>query len=234
MPKIHFILGVNGKALENSVKARYEAEIDAESYLRKFINVSFSLPRAIGGRGEINVIEKYASKLIADMELPQDVSGRCVSLLKCVVNSRDVSLRDVGKVLSKVALVPDEVHKRNFMEGYIDILCALIVTSVVDPRLHAKLVLGDAQASELREYLTAPKVKTVERIDDKHNSSYDYEVTIWLATIIFCCGREEMANVEDLPSWSDSIGKRFDSFGVRDRKSIAPRTQKDWVELFRI
>lgn len=48
VPKFHFILSINGLALENSVKARYGAEIDAESYLKKFINVSFSLPRAIG------------------------------------------------------------------------------------------------------------------------------------------------------------------------------------------
>jgi len=234
VPKVHFILGVNGKALENSVKARYGAEIDAEGYLRKFINVSFSLPRAIGGRSEISVIAKYASKLISDMELPQRVSGRCVSLLKCVVNSRDLSLRDVGKVLSKVALVPDEVHENNFLDGYIDILCALIVTSVVDPRLHAKLISGDAETSELREYLTAPKEKTIERIDDEYNSAYDHEVSFWLATIIFCCGREEIENVENLPSWSGRLGDRFDRFGVRDRKSIAPKIQKDWVDLFRI
>lgn len=234
VPKVHFILGVNGKALENSVKARYGAEIDAESYLRKFINVSFSLPRVIGGRGEISVIARYASKLIADMELPQRVPERCVSLLKCVAFSRDVSLRDVGKVFSKVALVPDEVHEKNFMEGYIDILCALIVTSVLDPRLHAKLVSGDVQTTELRGYLTAPKQKTMERIDGDYNSSYDHEVTLWLATMIFCCGTEEIADVKDLPSWSEKIGERFDHFGVRDRRSLAPRIQKDWVDVFRI
>lgn len=234
VPKVHFILGVNGKALENSVKARYGTEIDAESYLRKFINVSFSLPRAIGDRGEVSVLAKYASKLISEMELPKLVSDRCVSLLKCVVDSRDVSLRDVGKVLSKIALVPDQVHKKNIMEGYIDILCALIVTSVVDPQLHAKLVSGNAQTSELREYLTAPKEKTMDRIDGDYNSAYNHEVTIWLATIIFCCGREEIANVEGLPSWSETVGDRFDRFGVRDRKSIAPGIQKDWVEIFRI
>ncbi|MBY6005869.1 KAP family NTPase [Salipiger bermudensis] len=234
VPKVHFILGVNGKALENSVKARYGADIDAESYLRKFINVSFSLPRAIGGRGEVSVFSKYASKLISDMELPQRVSDRCVSLLKCVVDSRDVSLRDIGKVFSKVALVPDEVHKKNFKDGYIDILCALIVTSVVDPQLHAKLVSGDAQTSELRDYLAAPKEKTIERIDDTYNSAYNHEVTTWLATIIFCCGREDIENVEGLPSWSENLGERFDRFGVRDRKSIAPGIQKDWVEIFRV
>ncbi|EPX80854.1 KAP family P-loop NTPase fold protein [Litoreibacter arenae] len=234
VPRVHFILGVNGKALENSVKARYGADIDAESYLRKFINVSFSLPRAIGGRNEANVITKYAAKLISDMDLPERVSERCVSLLKCVAKGRDVSLRDVGKVLSKVALLPDVVHEKNYMDGYVDILCALLVTSVVAPRLHTKLVSGDAQTLELREYLVAPKEKTSETIGDDYNSDYDHEVTIWLTALIFCCGAEEIKDVENLPSWSEKLGERFNRFGVRDRKSIAAGIQKDWVELFRI
>ncbi|MCE8472471.1 KAP family NTPase, partial [Rhodovulum sulfidophilum] len=138
VPKVHFILGINGIALENSVKARYGAEIDAERYLRKFINVSFSLPRTLGERGEVEAVARYASHLISDMELPKRVSGRCLSILKCVAKSGDVSLRDVGKILSKIALLPNAVHETNYMEGYIDIICALLVTSVVDPRLHMK------------------------------------------------------------------------------------------------
>lgn len=234
VPKVHFILGINGKSLENSVKARYGAEIDAESYLRKFINVSFSLPRAIGERGEVNVVEKYALKLISDMELPDLVSKRCVSFLKCVIKGRDVSLRDVGKVLSKVALVPNAVHEREYMEGYIDILCALLVTSVIDPGLHRKLVSGTAETPELREYLSAPKEKTVDRIGRDHNPDYDHEVAKWLAIIIFCCGAEETKYVEDLPAWFSDIGRMFDRFGIPDGKSVAKEVQKNWVEIFRI
>lgn len=234
VPKVHFILSINGKALENSVKARYGAEIDAESYLRKFINVSFSLPRTIGERGEVDVVAKYASNLVSDMKLPKRVSDRCVSILKCVAKSREVSLRDVGKILSKVALLPNAVHETNYMDGYIDILCALLVTSVVNPGLHMKLVSGDAQTSELRTYLFAPKEKTAERIGGDYNSEYDHEVAFWLATIVFCCGTAELKDVEDLPDWSEQMASRFDRFGVRDRKSIAKGIQKDWVELFRI
>lgn len=232
--RVHFVLGVNGKALESSVQARYGAEIDAESYLRKFINVSFSLPRAIGHRGETSLLEKYATKLIHDMKLPQIPSDSCTSLLKCVSNSRDVSLRDVGKVFSRVALLPDTVHKESLTEGYIDILSALIVTSVIDPRLHAKLVSGNAQTDELREYLTATKEKTVESVDDAHNPAYDHETALWLATIIYCCGRDDIEVVEDLPPWTDSIGRRFGFFVDRRRKSIAPDIQKTLVEIFRI
>lgn len=231
VPKVHFILGINGKALENSVKARYGAEIDAESYLRKFINVSFSLPRGIGNRGEVSVLVRYASKLISDMELPTNVSDRCVSLIKCVTRSRDISLRDVAKILSKVALLPNAAREKNHYDGRIDILCALLVTSVVDPQLHIKLVSGDVKTQELRDYLAAPAEKTIDNINDDHNPEYDHEVTIWLTEMIYCCGIEDIKDVNDLPSWSKGVEKRF---GIRDRKSIASNIQKIWVEIFRI
>lgn len=237
VPKVHFILSINGKALENSVKARYGAEIDAESYLRKFINVSFSLPRTISERGErreVDVVVKYASNLVSDMKLPSRVSDRCVSILKCVAKSREVSLRDVGKILSKVALLPNAVHQTNHSEGYIDILCALLVTSVVNPGLHMKLVSGDAQTSELRTYLFAPKEKTVQSIGGGNNSEYDNEVTIWLTTIVFYCGTEELKDVEDLPDLSEQMAIRLGCFKVPDPKSMAKEIQKDCVELFRI
>jgi len=168
------------------------------------------------------------------MKLPERVSDGCVRFLECVAKSRDVSLRDVGKILSRVALLPNAVHEKNQKDGYIDILCALLVTSVIDPRLHAKLVSGDAQTSELRAYLFAPAEKTVQRIGDDDNSEYDHEVAIRLATIVFCCGFEELSDVEDLPDLSEQIDRRFSDYGVRDRKSIAKAIQKDFVDLFRI
>lgn len=235
VPKVHFILGINGTALENSVKARYGANIDAESYLRKFINVSFSLPRAIGRQGEVKVISKYALKMIEDMDLPKEISERCVNLLGYVSISRKVSLRDIGKILSKVALLPNDVREERHFQGFIDILCALLVASVVDPKLHKKIALGDAPTSELRDFLTAPREVTIDDIEGERNLAYDHNITIWLTTILFCCGAEEISEIKDLPCWKNDIAKQFDYFGdVRDRKSIPASIQKNWVEVFRI
>jgi hypothetical protein len=163
--RVHFVLGVNRTALENSVRARYGSDIDAERYLRKFINVSFSLPRTLPSDRNKNATLEYASSLISNMKLPEKVAGRCVELLKCVAMGREVSLRDVGKIMSRVALLPNDVHEKSHMEGNIDILCALLVTSVVDPRLHEKLLSANASSLELRGFLSAPNRKTIERIN---------------------------------------------------------------------
>lgn len=234
VPKVHFVLGINGKALENSVKARYGTDIDAEGYLRKFISVSFSLPRVVDQRGEVDVISQYASKLIADMGLPERAAKRCVDLLKIVAETRDVSLRDVGKLLSKVALLPDVVHEKDWPKGRIDILCALLVTSVLDLQLHSKLVSGSAKSEEFRDYLGASVVKTVEEVDGRFNPSFDFEVSVWFAILVFCCGVEEVEEVDSFPFPSEAVERWFGPYRERDRKSIARMIQNDWVEVFRM
>jgi hypothetical protein len=40
VPNVHFVLGVNLSALENSVRARYGAGIDAAQYLQKFVHLN--------------------------------------------------------------------------------------------------------------------------------------------------------------------------------------------------
>lgn len=235
VPKVHFILGVNSAALENSVKARYGSDIDAERYLRKFINVSFSLPRAIGPRGDETIVARYAAKLIADMSLPENLSNRCANLMSHVAAQNEISLRDVGKVFSKIALVPEVVREKKILSGWVDILCVLLVSSVVDPKLHKKLVSANASIDEIRGLLGASKIKTTEKIEDSHNQDYDHNLTVWLVTVFYACGSDSAVEDEDLTLWGNKIGKQFDGFGSpREPKKIPAQIQREWVDVFRI
>jgi hypothetical protein len=236
VPKVHFILGVNAEALENSVKARYGTDMDAEAYLRKFINVSFALPRAIGPEGGQSVIVRYATRLIADMNLPEKVPNRCIELLKHVATQNEVSLRDVGKVFSKIALLPKEVFGKNYHIGYINILCVLLVSSVVNPKLHKRLVSASASADEIREFIGATPIKTTKMIGGNYNSEYIHELAYWLVTILFCCGPSAALDSEDMSLFKSNIGREFDSFGLSQGAAIKipAQIQRDWVDVFRI
>lgn len=234
VPHVHFILGVNGFALQNSVKARYGADIDAEVYLRKFISVTFSLPKYIGDQGEVSALQKFGSKTILEMELPEKIAKRCLELLVIVSRHNEVSLRDVGMVLSKVALVPAEVSEKNIRKGWIDTLCALLVVSVVEPKLHQNLIGFGASVEELRHFLGATVEKTSEIIGDDYNRDYDHQLAYWLVSLLFVCGVDELSEIDNLPQWKEEIAKDFSDLGVRDRRSIARTIQRDWVELFKV
>ncbi len=233
VPKVHFVLGVNSTALENSVKARYGADIDAAAYLKKFINVSFSLPRVVGR--DQAALQRYMEHLIEDMDLPQDVSLRCLNLLGYVAAAQEVSLRDVGKICSKLALAPSDVFEKKWPEGRKDIFCVLIVASVVAPPLHKRLVTAQATTAEIRQFIGATDLNTRHETSEGYNCEYDNELTIWFVEILFVCVRERAEINDHVTSMLSGIGNRFDKFGEPvNPHDIPAKIQRDWVDLFRL
>lgn len=235
VPNVHFVLGVNGSALESSVRARYGSGINAERYLRKFINLSFSLPRVVDRRNSVSVLSKYARKLIGEMGLQRDFAEHCVELIACVADGRKIALRDVEKILSKVALLPQQDKLPTFLSGWIDIICVMTVSSVIDPDLHTKFLAGTASNKEIRNFLNAPESVTLESSDEGRNRNYDHQRSLWFYTTHYCCGAETLENTDRVPSWLNEIGTRFDRFGHEgDPKQIPASIQSDFVDLFRL
>ena len=235
VPKVHFVLGVNREALENSVKARYGSDIDAERYLRKFINLSFSLPRRIGENGGIATVSQYAQKMTAQMGLPTEVTNRTIALLTLVAQNKEVSLRDVGKVLSKIALIPEAYYRVKFLSGWTDMLCVLVVSSVIEPRFHKVLLSSEASFDEVVSFLGVTKEQVTEHIDGAYNRAYNHDAAIWLLIILYCCSHENLNDLQFLPEWKSKVGSIFDQFGTpRDPRAIPSRIQADWIDLFRL
>ncbi|MGB7431350.1 MAG: P-loop NTPase fold protein [Ahrensia sp.] len=237
VPNVHFILGINGTALENSVKARYGADVDAENYLRKFISVSFSLPKTIGAGRDETVVMRYAKQLISDMKLPGNLSNRCANLLSYVALENEVSLRDVGKVFSKIALLPNEATTENLMPGWTDIICVLILSSVLNPKLHKKLVLANSSTNEIRDFLGASNIKTKYKIDGEFNREFDRGLAVWLVLTVYACGVSKSLEIDDeiLQRQWDSMGQYFDRFpSLTEIKKIPAEIQRIWIDVFRI
>lgn len=235
VPKVHFVLGINGEALENSVKARYGADIDAERYLRKFINVSFSLPRTIEQQGSVSTLYAYAKQASREMELPDELADRCIKQICLVARRHDVSLRDVGKILSNIALLPSEAGNPKNHKGYTDILCVLLVSSVVSPNFHTAFIQGEVLSPDIIDYLGSSEDEISEKIGDDYNENYDPEVAILAASMIYCTNPDEMDKTNLSPMITGNIGQQFGGiFSRRNPTGIPAQLQSDWVDVFRI
>ncbi|KZK85838.1 KAP family P-loop domain protein [Pseudovibrio sp. Ad13] len=235
VPRVHFILGVNLISLENSVRARYGDAVDAEGYLRKFINVSFSLPKFLVTEGNVDVAISYATQMSSSMGLPEKISKRCIHLLKYIVQVNDVSLRDVGKILSKIALVPPEASEKKYYEGWIDVLCVLLVSSVVDPQFQSELISKSVSFERIMSFLGATNALISDKIEETYNENYDHDLTIWLVEIAYCCCPKDLKEAEYLPAWKDEIGQQFGNYMLpRKPNDMFAMIQKDWVDLFRL
>ena len=233
--RVHFVLGANLEALQSSVRARYGMDLDAERYLRKFISASFSLPRLVGLRQSESTVFRYSSYLAKEMGLPEGIAGRCIDLLSCVSAQNEVSLRDVGKILSRVALVPNEASKKKHPDGWVDILCVLVVASVVNPRLHAKLVTASATRDEIAGFLGVTRELVSEARGEKYNPNYKHNLAVWFAQVICTCGVDTIEDDPDLPNWRHDIAKEFDRHLLeRNPKKIPSIIQRMWVDVFRM
>ena len=177
---------------------------------------------------------KCTEALGHEMRLPKKIMESLLSLLGVIKNGRDISLRDIGKILSQVALLPSEAYENNLVQAYTDLACVLIVTSVLDPELHRKLVRASAETSEIRRLMSAPPSVTVRQDENGFNQNFNYSAARWFALTVFCGGSEGIKFVQDLDERFRNIEKQFDVFGVDDRTTLAPSVQKDWIDLFRL
>lgn len=105
VPHVHFVLGVNLRELENSVKARYGGGINAGLYLQKFVTLTMGLP-ARSQEGTFQII-KYLRDCAAVMQIGKEITDDAALTIACYRNKNDLSLRDIKRFMTVLALLPD-------------------------------------------------------------------------------------------------------------------------------
>jgi len=74
-PHLHFVLGVNLKALEDIIRIRYGDTIDAPIYLRKFIQITLELPDEIDvDQNRKKTCLVYLNHLVKKMDIKSSIS----------------------------------------------------------------------------------------------------------------------------------------------------------------
>ncbi|ATG44320.1 KAP family P-loop domain protein [Phaeobacter piscinae] len=144
---VHFVLGVNLKELQNSVKARYGIGVEAETYLQKFTTMQMTLNQYFEKHSSDLVWTKYFQKCAEQMEFPTEARA----LLKTTENvlsrfklSRDQSLRDAERVLTTLVAMPN--LKTNFYLNTEVCIGTMAVLKVLAPSIYQtiRLSLGSA------------------------------------------------------------------------------------------
>ena len=145
--------------------------------------------------------QKYAEQLGEKMKLPEKLVPELCTHLKVVSRVHQVSMRDVQRILSSVALFPDEVLQ-NFMRwswGQQIVVYTLVFSKVVSPETHQKFLDSSITSEEIIEYFGAVSDLIEEKIGENYNDNYDHPT--------FLLNH----------SWSYIIGKNPDSDYFRRR-----------------
>lgn len=148
VPHVHFVLGVNLKALENSVKARYGSGIDAEQYLQKFISFTIEIPIKHTNRSgrQMEAYKEYISYIGSRRGIEKTFLDKLTSQLSVINVNQEISLRTADKMLSLISLLPNSAKE----EWVADLVVTLIITRVLDKSTYKKLLDLEISDSELK------------------------------------------------------------------------------------
>lgn len=143
-----FVLGVNLTELQNSVKARYGAGIDAERYLQKFIHLRMELPNRMGSGAKTDTIPiDYISTLATELSLPEDLVETVQYYLRISQGNLDLSLRSVQRLASILALIPRRLGGVDPMHRFVVTGAAII--KAFSPTLYTSLLNGEAKMTDI-------------------------------------------------------------------------------------
>jgi hypothetical protein len=153
---VHFVLGVNLHALEHSVRARYGQGIDAAKYLQKFVMLEMRLPNKPSHHDAPESCLTYLDKIAPFLIRDPNLSAVLREVVAPIAKYRKVTLRDVQRILTIIAIGQQRFPKIPFetgYQGYAIVCVSAAVLKVLSPATYANIRAGSVTISELIDHL---------------------------------------------------------------------------------
>jgi energy-coupling factor transporter ATP-binding protein EcfA2 len=160
-----FLLVMNKPQLEEAIRSVYGANIDAHTYLQKFINVETSIPKRVTDRYS-NDIELYIKRLLQLHEIP--TWGDDSFIAECLIplaQHFNLSLRQLEKVFTNLAIIYSTSAENNLR--LVPIIVFIAVVKVINPNVFGNLLLEKISFASMREQLGFTQLNEEE--EDKGN-----------------------------------------------------------------
>lgn len=222
VPNVHFVLGVHLAQLQNSVSVAYGPNVDAQTYLEKFINLTFHISDAAGYRHE-RVTTKFINHLLGSMEFKatdQDEVVYATKLIRVIAELRDISLRTLEQIVSVLAISLAYSSFGSFRPPAI--LGGLCVLKVVSPELYKQAKQGTLSYRDLAGAFGNFAIGTQRGFASEDHRTLDLAHKWWR----FCT--DPNADEETLKT----IGYRVSAAGIENRLDIVPLLANEVVDRF--
>jgi KAP family P-loop domain len=148
---VHFVLGVNLKELENSVRARYGSGVDARGYLKRFVSFPFSLPKGSGATAPNSAV--LFERMSRNWNIPDNLAKWTAFILRVLKEDEQASLRDISKICLYLSLLPEV---REDTESEATICSLLAIFRALLPDLYFAVRDGDSLSPQNFEQLIVP------------------------------------------------------------------------------
>ncbi len=148
---IVFLLVMHKKQLEEAIKCIYGMNIDATSYIQKFISIDCILPKNTETQ-QINDYKKYCKRLydLHELKFVKDES-QLLDSLSILAREFDLSLRQLEKTFTYISIFYASVSER-FLK-LTPIICFLSIMKVIKPEIYRGLKNRTLSFEDLKENL---------------------------------------------------------------------------------
>jgi hypothetical protein len=196
VPNITFVLVMNRKQIEESIRHEYGSRIDAEKYLQKFISIWTALPKP--NEPSNSVIKTYIVNCLKEMgfEIKTSAHESTFTLFQDLAIHYDLSLREIEKSLTNYALIYNASKEVDLQLGY---LCIAVYLSII------KTIHGDAFIKVSKANIQYKDLVIQTNLQDLKNSYWnhaeDHEIK-WFLRYTLSTVEEADAMIKQLSSRS--------------------------------
>ncbi len=147
VPHVLFVLSVDRTQLAHSVRARYGADMDSDGYLRRFIDLEWSLPQPDHGSYGLHLLSQFGIDVQSHRVTGLD---QIVDALSALSSAFDVSLRTIERCVSRLNVIIRSFGGRRTYGLYV---AFLVVLREVRYDRYKELAAGSVSAGAFLESL---------------------------------------------------------------------------------
>ena len=146
---VHFVLGVNLKELQNSVRARHGSGVDAAKYLQKFVSIEMPLRSTTTNGYEPSAYSRHFLTVSAEMKTAETKLFHLTQRYLEMANHHfEITLRDVEKISARLAVT---TYEHIETPGAEHLLAGLIVLKITAPHLVDAARRNELEFNELNQ-----------------------------------------------------------------------------------
>ena len=148
VPNVSFLLVMNKTQLEAAVKCVYGDDIDAHTYLQKFINVEVAFPKRSNKNN--SDLKLYSSMLLEAHKLNEQLLSDATYCIDYMAGYYSLSLRELEKVYTSLAILSTNYHNSHRLQDGL-LLAALCVLKTHKPVVFEGLSKGAIDFIDFRK-----------------------------------------------------------------------------------
>lgn len=152
IPNIVFVLSVDKHQLKAATQSIYGVNIDADEYLRKFIDIEFGMPRVNSKKFVEMCLKRSGIDELYALKGQQSVTQResFIRFFTAVADSKMLSLRTQERCIVRLKIVLEQTPESEELQPVLAV--PLIVLRSLNERLFASFVAGHWEMKELIEF----------------------------------------------------------------------------------